>query len=638
MKVTLFSTYDIKGGAARAMYRLHKGLRHIGEDSIVLSKFKDAQDEYTIAIDSHYNPFSGSNPDVFVESVMHSYIQRNRSELTNTAFSYSYPGWNLDSHPNVLSADVLNLHWVAEFQSPETIYKLLQTNKPVVWTLHDEWAFTGGCHYTAGCDHFKNDCSNCPQLSINNSVLPVSSLLDKIKIGKNITVVTPSVWLAEEAKKSRVFQDSRVEVIPYSLETDVFVPHNKKLAKERWNLKENFFTLLFGAESGVERRKGFRELVNSLQILKDNSLWKSAVEKGEIHILLFGNPASEIQELGIPYTSVGHIRDDKLLSLVYSAADLFLLPSLEDNLPNTMLESLSCSTPIVAFACGGMVDLVQENKTGYLAEFKDEKQFATKILEAFTNSQKRKDMGQMGREWMEKDFSIEKQAFKYRELFKELLDSKTNFVSAGAGREFQKENWDVAKKEIAENGVSDFAKNELILRDALSQTQLFWAMEGSYNFLTGIYTNHPISYTEISFLCNYQLRHIHMLQKNSSSGKITQFLWVPMWKLSLKVEIESIAITYLDTENEAKIANVSISDLTGNWQVQDKNSFYFYHSHGMLFIPCSFPNVQQIEISGKWKVLSTWESFQKIDALLKSKESRIRSFYHKMKSKMRDFF
>ena len=250
MNITLISTNDIQGGAARATYRLHKGLIQIGQNVTMLSRKKASDDDHVYQIEAIAPDDSVALREITFDVIQKQAINAHRSDLSNTIFLIPYPGIDLSQVPTVQEADVINLHWVARFQSPSTLNRLLQLGKPVVWTLHDMWALTGGCHYSAGCCKYQNDCGDCLQLTHDPSRLAAAVLADKVKHLQgftNLTLATPSQWLADCVRESHVFQDFRVEVIPYGLETDVFVPIPKAIAKETLGISPDVTTLLFGA-------------------------------------------------------------------------------------------------------------------------------------------------------------------------------------------------------------------------------------------------------------------------------------------------------------------------------------------------------------------------------------------------------
>ncbi|MFH1950485.1 MAG: glycosyltransferase, partial [Pseudomonadota bacterium] len=248
MKILQISTYDIRGGAARASYRLHKGLREIRQDCRMLVRYKDSEDDDVFCV-SPKDPQEKDDQRFFLDVVVQGqYINAHRTDMSNTIFSLPYSGLDLSTLPMIKAADIINLHWVARYQSLLTLNRLFSLGKPVVWTLHDQWAFTGGCHYAAGCRKYRTDCMGCPQLDDDSFNLPAAILKDKQALfeGADITIVTPSRWMAECAKESHLFKDLRVEVIPNSLETDLYTPSPKAEAKRKLGLEGDTVTLLFG--------------------------------------------------------------------------------------------------------------------------------------------------------------------------------------------------------------------------------------------------------------------------------------------------------------------------------------------------------------------------------------------------------
>jgi glycosyltransferase involved in cell wall biosynthesis len=422
MKIVQINTYDIRGGAARAVYRLHRGLLQIEEDCRMLVKRKDSTDDSVFYVTAT-NSTERFDEELFLGTVVQGhYINSHRTDISNTIFSLPYPGYDLSALPLVQMADIVNLHWVAYYQSPLTLHKLFALGKPVMWTLHDQWAFTGGCHYAAGCEKYRQDCVACPQLADDPFNLPAAVLRDKIELFRdaNLTIVTPSRWLAACARKSRLFKDLRVEVIPNSLGTDVFSPLPKAEAKESVGLAAEIVTLLFVAHAGNEKRKGFQELMGAIQYCLAEPEFQNLVKSNKIRILCFGYPNDELEAMGVPVVSLGYLNSDQEIRAAYAAADLFILPSLEDNLPNTMLESMSCGTPVVAFDVGGMPDVVVDGVTGRLAPVGDVRRLAEAILSLVFNPERREEMGQNCRKVMVEGYSLAVQAQRYLELYQEL--------------------------------------------------------------------------------------------------------------------------------------------------------------------------------------------------------------------------
>ena len=435
MKIVQINTYDISGGAARAAYRLHRGLLQIGQDCRMLVRYKASTDDSIFCVVPE-NPAEKVNEEFFLSvAIQEHYINSHRTDISNTLFSLPYPGYDLSVLPMVQAADIINLHWVANYQSPLTLHKLFALGKPVVWTLHDQWAFTGGCHYAAGCEEYRHECASCSQLADDPFGVTAAVFKDKLKLFKdaNLTIVTPSRWMAECARQSRLFKDLRVEVIPNSLETDIYTPLPKQEAKEEIGISPQAITLLFGAIDGSEKRKGFFELVNAIKFCLNEDVFQKLLHDDKIRLVCFGRPSHELESIGIPFVALGPLDSDEKIRSAYSAADIFLLPSLEDNLPNTILESMSCGTPVVAFDVGGLPDMITNGVTGQLVPLSDTRKMGETIIDLIQKPGLRKSMGKEGRKIAEKEYSLSVQARHYSDLYKELhLGNKSAFQTAPA--------------------------------------------------------------------------------------------------------------------------------------------------------------------------------------------------------------
>ncbi|MGD0915984.1 MAG: glycosyltransferase [Thermodesulfobacteriota bacterium] len=425
MNIVLINTSDIRGGAAKAAYRLHEGLRQIAENSSMVVKEKSSQDDAVLQVGSYPSPVE--SPDSYYFSlIQQQYINAHRTDISNTIFSFPYPGHDLSHLQVVQDADIINLHWVAYFQSPTTLVRLFSPGKPVVWTLHDQWPFSGGCHYAAGCEKYRTDCSPCPQLAEDPFDLPAAILNDKLEVFRNanLTIVSPSKWLASCAKESALFRHFRVEVIPNSLDTDVFCPVPKPEAKAALGIPPDSITLLFGAESGSEKRKGFHKLMAAMRhCLAQDDFRKLAAER-RITLLCFGHPSEEINTLGLPVVSLGYLDRDEDIRTTYSAADIFVLPSLEDNLPNTLLEAMSCGTPVIGFDTGGIPDVVENGVTGMVVSRGSENLLGEAILRILGNSELLATMAENARGKAVKDFGLSVQATRYLSLYSELCQKR----------------------------------------------------------------------------------------------------------------------------------------------------------------------------------------------------------------------
>jgi glycosyltransferase involved in cell wall biosynthesis len=449
MTIVQLNTYDIRGGAARAAYRLHQGLLKIGQNSQMVVAQKSSTDETVFEVNLGKVEENVEKQLFFGAAIQEHYINAHRTEISNTLFSLPYPGYDLSALPMLHEAEVINLHWVAYYQSLTTLESLFALGKPVVWTLHDQWAFTGGCHYTAGCQKYRQDCVACPQLAEDPFNLAATFLKDKLELfkGANLTIVTPSRWLGECAKQSKLFGDLRVEVIPYALDTDIFCPLPKAKAKKGLGIEAEVITLLFVAEHSIEKRKGFQELVAALQHCLDSPGFQELVQCERIKLLCLGHSGHEAVSLGIPKVFFGYLDSNEEIRTAYAAADLFILPSLEDNLPNTILESMSCGTPVVAFDVGGVPDVVTNGVTGRLACPGDVRQMGEAIVSLVLNPEQRKEMGKRCRQQMIEKNSLTDQAERYLQLYQELHQKdelSAREVSEGSTLELEVEGAQIA--------------------------------------------------------------------------------------------------------------------------------------------------------------------------------------------------
>jgi glycosyltransferase involved in cell wall biosynthesis len=424
MNIAILSTSDIQGGAAKAAFRLHNGLELIGQQSLMAVRRKKSAAPYVFEVQA-LAP-DGASANRFFNVVEKYAFHQNRTPLSNTYFTIPYPGFDLSETEPILHSDVINLHWVAKFQSVESITGLLKLRKPVVWTLHDENAYSGGCHYSAGCRNYESGCVDCPQLNVNDFQLPSHVVNHKRRSwGNDITIVTTSKWLAECASRSLVFGQSRVEVIPNALETDIFRPLDKQETKQKLGVPTDSLCLLFGAEYHSERRKGYWKLKEALDICFKDPVFKRRAQQKKIWVFTFGDPQNQSKEIELQVKSFGYVHSDEKLAEIYSAADLYILPSLEDNLPNTMLEAMACGTPVVSFPVGGMPDMIQNGETGFVAEDMNSESLASAILKALGDHQKRKEMTVHCRRLIEANYTLAHQAKNYLKLFEELHDSRS---------------------------------------------------------------------------------------------------------------------------------------------------------------------------------------------------------------------
>lgn len=271
----------------------------------------------------------------------------------------------------IKNADIIHLHWINHgFLTPKQLAQLDELDKPIVWTFHDSNAFTGGCHVRYSCENYHQQCGHCPLLKFSGANdFSHKNWLRKKKAYSNLNchIVAPSNWMAESVKISSLMGARPVNVIPNAIETTIFKPYVKAEAKKILKINPEKFVMMSGfMPSKNDKHKGTSYLVEALNIFSR----RKGINKENIELVIFGNKEG-VQMPDFPFktTFLGTISNDEHLAKCYSAADAFLTPSLEDNLPNTVMESLSCATPVIAFRTGGIPDMVQHLENGYLAGY-----------------------------------------------------------------------------------------------------------------------------------------------------------------------------------------------------------------------------------------------------------------------------
>jgi glycosyltransferase involved in cell wall biosynthesis len=414
IKPLLINTNDINGGAARAAYRLHRGLQNIGVDSQMLVSNKDSDDHQVIPPASKLDKAWAKIVYTLDSLPLQAYAKRQKA-----LFSLQWSPDKVASQVAQLNPDVINLHWInGGYLKIETIAKL---NKPIVWTLHDMWAFTGGCHYNGDCMNYTNSCGACPQLH-SNKEKDLSRWIWKRKAkawqNLNLTIVTPSHWLAKCAASSSLLKNVRIEVIPNGINTDHYKPIPRSVARAILGLPKDKQLILFGAMSATSNtRKGFHLLQSSLQNLRQSG-WGDQVE-----LVVFGSSQPKNPtELGFKSHYLGRLNDDISLSLVYAAANVFLAPSVQDNLPNTVMESLACGTPCVAFNIGGISDMIEHQQNGYLAKPYEANDLARGIAWVLEDNHRHSSLSTQSRERALKLWSDDVVAKQYLAVYEKAID------------------------------------------------------------------------------------------------------------------------------------------------------------------------------------------------------------------------
>lgn len=413
MNPLLINTFDNQGGAAIATYRLHIGLRSIGVNSKLLVQNKKTDDKYVIGpITNQQKVFAILRPylDRFLANRYH-----NKEKVL---FSSAWLPERLASTVEKINPDLIHLFWVnGGMLRIETLKKFKQ---PIIWTLHDMWPFTGGCHYDDECGKFQQACGNCPVLHSDTELdLSQRVLARKQKSwdGLPIVVVATSHWLAEMARSSTLFKDQRIEVIPNGIDTERYKPIDKYVARDVYNLPHDKRLILFSAFNATsDKRKGNQYLMLALEKLSRLG-WSADTE---IVIIGASKPESP-SNLGMKVHYMGQMFDEISQVLLYSAADVVVAPSMQENLSNTVMESLACGTPVVAFHIGGMPDMIEHQINGYLAAPFDPSDLAEGIMWVLGGQDHTQLLSKQARQSVLDRYTLDVVASKYLSLYQSVV-------------------------------------------------------------------------------------------------------------------------------------------------------------------------------------------------------------------------
>ena len=429
LKVAQFNTFPY-GGAATAATRLHKQLRKFE----VASQFFFHRNEKSDLGDMSYKQLEFPEPRYTkIAGAMQKRLDRRRQkgiyQQYNDHIALRAPGeetFSMAQLPNpteldwnAIDADVIHLHWISFFVDYSSFFGSIPNEVPIVWTLHDMNAFTGGCHYANDCTRFKYGCGGCPQVT-NSSRNDVSASTFRVKQKslrhKNINVVTPSDWMRELAVRSKIWpEQTTFQTIRLGFDLKEFQPIAKSAARRELGIGEDSVLIAFGAEDINNRRKGLQHLMPALA---DLTTAKS------VECVVFGS--GEIESIGnLPKIHhFGYVDSARKQSMIYSAADLVVVPSREDNQPQVGLEAMACGTPVVAFNAGGIPEYVRDGITGLIAKHGDERSLAERISWLVNHSEARLKMGQRARYMMEREFELGQQSRAYLNLYQNAISNR----------------------------------------------------------------------------------------------------------------------------------------------------------------------------------------------------------------------
>ena len=427
LKVLSISTSDSIGGAARASYRIHLSVREFGIDSRMLGKEKKTLDESVIELNDFVPKSVFYNIYIWFRNKVQNKWQHFLWGRYPNRCSYYMSDLRASDIGGILKAidyDIIHLHWVNLRFFP---LDKLPRNKPVIWTLHDSWAFCGVCHYFLECNRYQTECGFCPHLhsDVFNDLAHRVWLQKKAIYNKlDLYVVSPSRWLGECAKKSSLLGEFPVTIIPNCLHIDLFRPVLRDCISPRWQSFLERVTdkplVLYGAmNASTDRIKGYSNLLSALQILEKRG------KRGQFELIVFGAD-KPLEELSISTSVyyVGYVKDEFELASLYSIASVMVVPSLTENLSCVIMESMACGTPVVAFDIGGNGDMIDHKTNGYLAKKDDNEDLADGILWCLDNLRECR-LSEKARQKVVESFSPEVVGKKYLDLYNNVINSRS---------------------------------------------------------------------------------------------------------------------------------------------------------------------------------------------------------------------
>lgn len=368
MRILIVNTSELNGGAAVASNRLVAALNNNGEKAKMLVRDKSSENISVVKI-----PGKVSAKWHFLWERLRVFMALHFRKEHLWEIDIANAGTDITSLPEFKEADIIHLAWINQgMLSLGNIDKIVKSGKPIVWTMHDLWPATAICHYARGCTSFKTGCNNCKLLpgggSDKDLAFKVWNKKKSVYKNSNIHFVTCSRWLENQTKSSGLLENMSVTSIPNPIDTNIFSPQDKTEAKKALGLPADKKVILFVAQKVTDERKGAHCLIEALQKLKNEN---PEVAENCVVALLGGHAEELVEQISIPTYPLGYFSGDKNIAAVYNAADVFVLPSMEDNLPNTLMEALACGVPCVGFYVGGIPEMIDHNKNGYVAKAGD---------------------------------------------------------------------------------------------------------------------------------------------------------------------------------------------------------------------------------------------------------------------------
>ena len=370
MRILIVNTSERTGGAAVAANRLMKALNNNGAKAKMLVRDKET-DSLTVVPLLHSSRLRWH----FLWERLVIFCRLHFSRLHLFEVDIANAGSDITKLPEFQEADVIHLHWINQgMLSLKGIQKILKSGKPVVWTMHDIWPATALCHVTLGCHHFTSQCGHCRLLPGGGSSHDFSTTIwqrkQRILSEGNIYFVACSHWLESEAKRSALLNGQKITSIPNPIDTRIYKKGNKQEARQRLGLPLDKKLILFASQRVTNVNKGMDYLIEACRQLQ---LADAAV------VILGGHAEEVVSQLSLEAYPLGYVNEEQRIVDVYHAADVFVLPSLSENLPNTIMEAMACGVPCVGFKVGGIPEEIDHRRNGYVAEYRSAEDLARGI-------------------------------------------------------------------------------------------------------------------------------------------------------------------------------------------------------------------------------------------------------------------
>ena len=420
MRVLIINTSEHIGGAAIAANRLMEALRDNGIRVKMLVRDKQSEQMTVVSIGSGWMLPVKFLWEPLVIFVANKFSRRNlfQVDIANT-------GTDVTNLPEFQQADIIHLHWMNQgFLSLSDSERIIDSGKPIVITMHDMWYFTGICHYSGNCNRYKEECHNCPLLTEGGWGKDIATKVfrKKQELYKKtkLTFVGCSRWIASLASESALTVGHKIISIPNAIDTNLFRPMDRDAARHACNLPTDKLLILFGSQRITDERKGFKYLVEACEIIKK----KHPHLASKIGIVVVGGDSNKVASLlPLPVYPVSYVKDEHDMVELYNAVDIYVTPSLQDNLPNTIVEAMSCGVPCVGFNIGGIPEMIDHLHNGYVAEYCKAEDFANGVCWALQQDNYKGPCDAARRKALA-TYSESNVSRKYIEIYSKALDIK----------------------------------------------------------------------------------------------------------------------------------------------------------------------------------------------------------------------